>query len=70
MSLSASFRGRPCYAVDRVEIRKDPLGLLALRLPDSPDQQNTTEITVDITASLALLTTAATFYGRQRLRNG
>jgi hypothetical protein len=54
---------------DRVEIRKDPLGLLDPRLPDSPDQQNTTEITVAITAGLVLLTAATTFYAGQRRRD-
>ncbi|MFD6275171.1 hypothetical protein ACFWFI_06315 [Streptomyces sp. NPDC060209] len=53
---------------DRVEIRKDPLGLLDPRLPDGPDQENTTEITVAATAGLTLLTAAATFYGGQRRR--
>ncbi|HBF81030.1 MULTISPECIES: hypothetical protein [Streptomyces] len=53
---------------DRVEIRKDPLGLFDPRLPDSPDQRNTTEITVAVTTGLALLTAAATFYGGQRRR--
>jgi hypothetical protein len=55
---------------DHVEIRKDPLGLLDPRLPDSPDQQNTTEVTVAISAGLTLLTAAATFYGGQRRRDG
>ncbi|WP_406496463.1 hypothetical protein OG936_20330 [Streptomyces sp. NBC_00846] len=53
---------------DRVEIRKDPLGLLAPRLPDSPDQRNSTESTVDITAGLLLLTAVSVFYGGQRRR--
>ncbi|MGP3987251.1 hypothetical protein [Streptomyces sp. 3N207] len=53
---------------DRVEIRKDPLGLLEPRLPDGPDQQNTTEITIGSTAVLAALTAAGTFYGGQRRR--
>ncbi|MFV8133101.1 hypothetical protein [Streptomyces syringium] len=55
---------------DRVEIRKDPLGLLAPRLPDSADQRNTTKITVAVTAGLTLLTAATTFYGGQRRRDG
>jgi hypothetical protein len=55
---------------DRVELREDPLGLLDPRLPDSPDRQNTTEITVAITAALVLLTAAATFYAGQRRRDG
>ncbi|MFD4761420.1 hypothetical protein ACFWOJ_21835 [Streptomyces sp. NPDC058439] len=54
---------------DHVEIRKDPLDLLAPRLPDSPDQRNTTESTVDITAGLLLLTAVTVFYGGQRRRN-
>ncbi|MEU6257889.1 hypothetical protein [Streptomyces sp. NPDC047043] len=53
---------------DHVEIRKDPLGLLDPRLPDSPDQQNTTELTVGITAGLTLVMAAATFYGGRRRR--
>lgn len=53
---------------DRVELRKDPLGLLDPRLPDSPDQRNTTEITVWISAGLALLTAGTIFYGGQRRR--
>ncbi|MFI6730636.1 hypothetical protein [Streptomyces atratus] len=53
---------------DRVEIRKDPLGLLAPRLPDSSDQENATEITVDITAGFLLLTAVTVFYGGQRRR--
>ncbi|MFI6809395.1 hypothetical protein ACIBO6_31075 [Streptomyces luteogriseus] len=53
---------------DRVEIRKDPLGLLDPRLPDSPDQRNTTEITIAVTAGLTLLVAAGTFYGGQRRR--
>ncbi|MFH9586899.1 hypothetical protein [Streptomyces luteogriseus] len=53
---------------DRVEIRKDPLGLLDPRLPDSPDQRNTTEITIAVTAGLTLLVAASTFYGGQRRR--
>ncbi|MGP3975708.1 hypothetical protein ACTWQF_17205 [Streptomyces sp. 8N114] len=55
---------------DRVEIREDPLGLLDPRLPDGPDQQNTTEITLGITAGLTALTAAGTFYGGQRRRKG
>ncbi|MFI1104103.1 hypothetical protein [Streptomyces melanogenes] len=55
---------------DRVEIRKDPLGLLGPRLPDSPDQQNTTEITVATTLGLLLLTAATTFYAGLRRRAG
>lgn len=55
---------------DHVEIRKDPLGLLDPRLPDSPDQQHTTELTVAISAGLALLTAGATFYGGRRRRAG
>lgn len=55
---------------DRVEIRKDPLGLLDPRLPDSPDQQNTTDITVAVTAGLILLTAATIFYAGQRRRDG
>lgn len=54
---------------DRVEIRKDPLGLLDPRLPDSPDQRNTTEITLAITAVLTLLVAGGTFYGGQRRRD-
>lgn len=57
-------------AGDRVEIRTDPLGLLDPRLPDSPDQQNTTEITVAVAAGLSLLTSAAVFYAGQRRRDG
>jgi hypothetical protein len=53
---------------DHVEIRKDPLGLLEPRLPDSPDQRNTSEITVAITAGLTLIMAAATFYGGLRRR--
>jgi hypothetical protein len=53
---------------DRVEIRKDPLGLLDPRLPDSPDQRNTTEITLAVTAGLTLLLAGGTFYGGQRRR--
>ncbi|MCX4539453.1 hypothetical protein [Streptomyces sp. NBC_01565] len=53
---------------DRVEIRKDPLGLLDPRLPDSPDQRGTTEITVQITAGLTLLTAATVFYAGLRRR--
>lgn len=55
---------------DRVEIRKDPLGLLKPRLPDSPDQEDTTEVTVAITLGLLLLTTATVFYAGQRRRDG
>lgn len=55
-------------AGDHVEIRKDPLGLLDPRLPDSPDQRSTTEITVAITAGLTLLMAASTFYGGRRRR--
>lgn len=55
-------------AGDHVEIRKDPLGLLDPRLPDSPDQRSTTEITVAITAGLTLLMAASTFYGGLRRR--
>lgn len=55
-------------AGDHVEIRKDPLGLLDPRLPDSPDQQNSTEITVAVSAGLTLLTASATFYGGLRRR--
>ncbi|MFE4452472.1 hypothetical protein [Streptomyces sp. NPDC056796] len=55
---------------DRVEIRKDPLGLLDPRLPDGPDQEGTTRITVAAAAGLALLTGAATFYAGQRRRRG
>lgn len=54
---------------DRVEIRKDPLGLLDPRLPDGPDQRNTTEITLAITAGLTVLVAAGTFYGGQRRRD-
>ncbi|CAM5722149.1 MerC domain-containing protein [Streptomyces coeruleorubidus] len=53
---------------DRVEIRKDPLGLLDPRLPDSPDQRNTTEITLAVTAGLTLVLAGGTFYGGQRRR--
>ncbi|GAA2317998.1 hypothetical protein GCM10010234_75170 [Streptomyces hawaiiensis] len=53
---------------DRVEIRKDPLGLLDPRLPDSPDQRNTTEITLAATGILTLLVAGGTFYGGQRRR--
>ncbi|MFE4691393.1 hypothetical protein ACFRH6_15190 [Streptomyces sp. NPDC056749] len=53
---------------DRVEIRKDPLGLLDLRLPDGPDQVNTTGITLAAATGLTLLTAAATFYAGQRRR--
>ncbi|MGA5896713.1 hypothetical protein [Streptomyces venetus] len=53
---------------DRVEIRKDPLGLLDPRLPDSPDQRNTTEITLVVSAALTLLVAAGTFYAGQRRR--
>ncbi|MFD9560687.1 hypothetical protein [Streptomyces sp. NPDC059994] len=55
---------------DRVEIRKDPLGLLKPRLPDSPDQEDTTEITVAITLGLLLLTIATVFHAGQRRRDG
>ncbi|WP_424891638.1 hypothetical protein [Streptomyces sp. XH2] len=55
---------------DRVEIRKDPLGLLEPRLPDGPDQQDSTRIAVYATAGLALLTAATVFYGGQRRRAG
>ncbi|MGA5207184.1 hypothetical protein [Streptomyces variegatus] len=54
---------------DRVEIRKDPLGLLDPRLPDGPDQRNTTEITLAVTAGLTVLVAAGTFYGGQRRRD-
>lgn len=54
---------------DRVEIRKDPLGLLDPRLPDSPDDRSTTRITVGIAAGLTSLTAATTFYGGQRRRD-
>ncbi|GAA4316189.1 hypothetical protein GCM10023086_38410 [Streptomyces venetus] len=53
---------------DRVEILKDPLGLLDPRLPDSPDQRNTTEITLAVSAALTLLVAAGTFYAGQRRR--
>ncbi|MFD5336974.1 hypothetical protein [Streptomyces hawaiiensis] len=53
---------------DRVEIRKDPLGLLDPRLPDGPDQRNTTEITLAITAGLTVLVAVGTFYAGQRRR--
>ncbi|MFB6849454.1 hypothetical protein ACFCXS_31990 [Streptomyces sp. NPDC056373] len=53
---------------DRVEIRKDPLGLLGPRLPDSPDQRNTTEITLAVTAALTLLVAGGTLYGGLRRR--
>ncbi|MFE5956189.1 hypothetical protein ACFQ7G_38010 [Streptomyces massasporeus] len=53
---------------DRVEIRKDPLGLLAPRLPDGPDQRNTTEITLAATAVLTLLVAGGTLYGGLRRR--
>ncbi|MFJ4282735.1 hypothetical protein [Streptomyces massasporeus] len=53
---------------DRVEIRKDPLGLLHPRLPDSPDQRNTTQITLAITAALTLLVAGGTLYGGLRRR--
>lgn len=56
-------------AGDRVEIRKDPLGLLDPRLPDGPDQRNTTEITVAATIGLTLLVSAATLYGGLRRRD-
>ncbi|MBO8191012.1 hypothetical protein ITI46_04770 [Streptomyces oryzae] len=55
---------------DRVEIRKDPLGLLDPRLPDGPDQRNTTEITLGVTTGLTALIAAATFYAGQRRRRG
>ena len=54
---------------DRVEIRRDPLGLLDPRLPDSPDQRNTTKITLAVTAGLTLLLAGGTFYGGQRRRD-
>lgn len=57
-------------AGDHVEIRKDPLGLFDPRLPDSPDQQNTTRITVGITAGLLLLTAGSILYGGLRRRDG
>ncbi|MEV0241875.1 hypothetical protein AB0I06_18360 [Streptomyces sp. NPDC050674] len=53
---------------DRVEIREDPLGLLDPRLPDSPDQRNTTEITLAATAALTVLVAAGTLYGGLRRR--
>ncbi|MFF5519352.1 hypothetical protein [Streptomyces coeruleorubidus] len=53
---------------DRVQIREDPLGLLDPRLPDSPDQRNTTEITLAVTAGLTLLLAGGTFYAGQRRR--
>ncbi|MFD3551957.1 hypothetical protein ACFWWA_07625 [Streptomyces goshikiensis] len=55
---------------DRVEIHKDPLGLLEPRLPDSPEQRGTTRITVGISASLALLTGATVLYAGLRRRTG
>ncbi|MEV5379857.1 hypothetical protein AB0L26_28420 [Streptomyces nondiastaticus] len=55
---------------DRVEIRKDPLGLLDPRLPDGPDQQDSTRIAVYASAGLGLLTAATIFYGGQRRRAG
>ncbi|MFJ2607083.1 hypothetical protein ACIO13_19220 [Streptomyces sp. NPDC087425] len=55
---------------DRVVIRQDPLGLLEPRLPDSADQEGTTDLTVGISAGLALLTAGTVFYGGQRRRNG
>lgn len=55
---------------DRVEIRVDPLGVLEPRLPDSSDQEGTTDITVGISAVLALLTAATVFHAGCRRRDG
>ncbi|WP_199815450.1 hypothetical protein [Streptomyces griseus] len=55
---------------DRVEIREDPLGLLDPRLPDGPEQENTTEITLACGAGLTLVVGAVTFYGGLRRRSG
>ncbi|WP_345437118.1 hypothetical protein [Actinoallomurus vinaceus] len=60
-----------CYddvkALQRVTLRKDPLGLLKPRLPDGPDHPPLS-VTAQIAAGLFVLTGATMFYAGQRRR--
>jgi hypothetical protein len=53
--------------LQRVTLRKDPLGLLDPRLPDGPDH-SPLSVTVQIAAGLFVLTSATMFYAGQRRR--
>ncbi|MFF3321214.1 hypothetical protein [Streptomyces sp. NPDC002889] len=54
--------------LQRVTLRKDPLGLLEPRLPDGPDQAGTTRLTLMIAAGLFAATGAAVLYAGLRRR--
>ncbi|MCX4818605.1 hypothetical protein OG883_01515 [Streptomyces sp. NBC_01142] len=55
-------------ALQPIELRKDPLGLLDPRLPDGPDQEGTTRLTLTISAGLFLVTGGSVLYAGRRRR--
>ncbi|MFD8385173.1 hypothetical protein ACFV2X_42770 [Streptomyces sp. NPDC059679] len=52
----------------RVTLRKDPMGVLAPRLPDGPDQEGQTAVTLAVSGGLFVVTGASMFYAGQRRR--
>ncbi|NUS87562.1 MAG: hypothetical protein HOY75_33855 [Streptomyces sp.] len=52
----------------RVTLRKDPMGVLEPRLPDGPDQEGQTALTLAISGGLFVVTGASMFYAGQRRR--
>ncbi|MEU5029057.1 hypothetical protein [Streptomyces milbemycinicus] len=54
--------------LQRVTLRKDPMGILEPRLPDGPDQEGQTALTLAISGGLFVVTGASMFYAGQRRR--
>lgn len=52
----------------RVTLRKDPMGVLEPRLPDGPDQEGQTALTLAVSGGLFVVTGASMFYAGQRRR--
>ncbi|GAA2346708.1 hypothetical protein [Streptomyces cuspidosporus] len=52
----------------RVTLRQDPMGVLEPRLPDGPDQEGRTGLTLAISAGLFAVTGGSMFYAGQRRR--
>ncbi|MDX3228313.1 hypothetical protein [Streptomyces sp. ME19-01-6] len=54
--------------LQRVTLSKDPMGVLEPRLPDGPDQEGQTALTLAISGGLFVVTGTSMFYAGQRRR--
>ncbi|WP_086860078.1 MULTISPECIES: hypothetical protein [Streptomyces] len=54
--------------LQRVTLRKDPMGILEPRLSDGPDQEGQTALTLAISGGLSVVTGGSMFYAGQRRR--